>query len=377
MVLIALIAVSLIALFTGNTLMWRLLLLCLLMTLSGYIWVRLGLSGIEIQPANLHTAYHAGQQIDTSSVLNNTSPLPKFMLRVSQHGDLPGYDQRIALNLPGGGSYTWHTSANCLRRGRYELKTPSLEINDPFGIFRTERNGSTAQTVLVYPRVKELMLTDLATRTSGSPDKSRFSPSADEDISNVREYTAGDSLSRVHWRSTAHHGRLMVKEFSMDRSRSIWIVLDMCQSQGRRNQAENEAEAAVSVAASLAKYYLEKGSSVGLISEGDTPHVLLPRPGEEHYWCLMNALAVLKPEGAISIDELLTREHGRFKAGSLVLVVCHSANAKLIGRIRQMNHKGMTVSLVVPDSGIEVPSRELHDFYNHLASGGVPAYLAS
>jgi uncharacterized protein (DUF58 family) len=376
-VVIALVTVLLLALFTGNTLIWRLLLLCAIMTVSGYLWVRFGLSGMEIQTSPLLPAYHAGQEVDTSVVVNNASPLPKFMVKVSQRGGLPGYNRRLAINLPAGGSFDWHTTARCSRRGRYELWPPSMEISDPFGIFKMEKKTSETRTVTVYPKVKELTMTDVSSRAVASANNRHFKSGSGEDISNVREYTAGDSLSRVHWRSTAHHGRLMVKDFAIDRSRSIWIVLDMFRKPDRNSSTDLETEAAVSVAASLAKYYLEKGNSLGFITEGDSGHILLPRPGEEHYWCLMNALAVLKPEGYLPADELLVREHGRFKANSLVLVVSCSANEKLIGRLHQMNRKGLTALLIVPDTGTEANSRDINDFYVRLASSGIPAYIAA
>ena len=43
----------------------------------------------------------------------------------------------------------------------------------------------------------------------------------------VREYAFGDSISRVHWNSTARLGKLMSKEFDLDRSGDIWILVDL------------------------------------------------------------------------------------------------------------------------------------------------------
>ncbi len=42
----------------------------------------------------------------------------------------------------------------------------------------------------------------------------------------VREYVPGDPMKRIHWPSTAHKGRLMVKEFEQDPQADIWIFLD-------------------------------------------------------------------------------------------------------------------------------------------------------
>src|SRR5438552_3227765 len=46
-------------------------------------------------------------------------------------------------------------------------------------------------------------------------------------VSTIRDYQPGDSFNRIHWRSTARTGQLMVKEFELDPTAEVYLVLDM------------------------------------------------------------------------------------------------------------------------------------------------------
>ena len=46
------------------------------------------------------------------------------------------------------------------------------------------------------------------------------------DVSSVREYTAGDSVSRIHWLSTARVNQLMVKQFDRGSASHVWVLFD-------------------------------------------------------------------------------------------------------------------------------------------------------
>ena len=43
----------------------------------------------------------------------------------------------------------------------------------------------------------------------------------------MREYRPGDAFNRIHWPTTARTNRLMVREFELDPTVDVWIVLDL------------------------------------------------------------------------------------------------------------------------------------------------------
>ena len=98
---------------------------------------------------------------------------------------------------------------------------------DPFGLFPQEAVFAEKQRLLVYPRVVELP--DFAipsAQLTGDASRRRRAHVLSPQVSAVREYNPGDSVSRIHWPTTARIGKLMVKTFDQGRASDIWVLLD-------------------------------------------------------------------------------------------------------------------------------------------------------
>ena len=114
-----------------------------------------------------------------------------------------------------------------LSRGRYEVEEAKATIDDPFGLARSEVDLAAGGSLLVYPRLVAL---DRLFSESGAhaQDGRRLllrRPSG-FDLHSVREYEQGESLRKVHWRTTARRGQLMVKELEDAPRDEIAVVLD-------------------------------------------------------------------------------------------------------------------------------------------------------
>src|SRR5690606_21783269 len=110
--------------------------------------------------------------------------------------------------------------------------------------------------------------------------------------SGVRDYQPGDSFNRIHWRSTARKDRMLVKEFELDPLADVWIFLDLSESTlverpAARIGTENlyapppnlppsTEEYGVTIAASLAQYFVEKGRALGFATY--CPHREIVQP---------------------------------------------------------------------------------------------------
>src|SRR5258708_12655660 len=87
---------------------------------------------------------------------------------------------------------------------------------DPFGLFGRRVMLTGSKDLLVLPRV--LAISNFVLFTGGLPGRGRSSHRALHPTTNattIRDYTVGDALSRIHWRSTAHYNRLIVTEFDL------------------------------------------------------------------------------------------------------------------------------------------------------------------
>ncbi|MDH6227397.1 uncharacterized protein (DUF58 family) [Streptomyces sp. MJP52] len=97
-------------------------------------------------------------------------------------------------------------------RGRYPLGPLELRLADPFGMCELTRSFAARDMLTVVPRVEPLPPVRLGGGAQGYGDGRRRSMAvAGEDDVLPRGYRYGDDLRRVHWRSTARYGELMVR----------------------------------------------------------------------------------------------------------------------------------------------------------------------
>ena len=100
-------------------------------------------------------------------------------------------------------------------RGRYALDAADLVLGDPFGLAEARIALERHDTLLVYPRVFDLdgVFTD-AGAAGGDEGRALLHRTAGYDLHSIRDFQQGESLRRVHWRSTAKRRKLMVKELT-------------------------------------------------------------------------------------------------------------------------------------------------------------------
>src|SRR5260370_9634985 len=123
---------------------------------------------------------------------------------------------------------TWRARTVCKQRGRFQLGPVTATSGDPFGLFRRRIMLTVPKELLVLPRV--LPISSFVLFTGGLPGRGRSSRRALQTTTNattIRDYMAGDALSRIHWRSSAHYNKLMVKEFDLDPAVAAWVFLDL------------------------------------------------------------------------------------------------------------------------------------------------------
>src|SRR5262245_50582351 len=171
------------------------------------------------------------------------------------------------------------------RRGRYRVGPLALAASDPFGLARRAVPSVPDSEVLVRPRVHEIVApVAVGSRVSGESEvpAPRAMPSdLGDEFLTLREYEVGDDLRRVHWRSTARTGDLMIRQNEARwRSRAA-VALDVHPARHDVESFEVAVEATASVVARLVRLQrrVEVASSAGelLGTGGDPRHDVIDR----------------------------------------------------------------------------------------------------
>jgi uncharacterized protein (DUF58 family) len=151
-------------------------------------------------------------------------------------------------------------------RGRYRMDGAELLIADPFGLAEARIKMERADQMLVYPRVYELegLFTDGGT-PGGDRGRSMLHRASGYDLHSIREHQVGESLRRVHWRSTARRRRLMVKELQDTPRDEACVLLDGDAAAVTGMSPDSSFDMQVRAAASLLRRMSDAGQRSSLV----------------------------------------------------------------------------------------------------------------
>lgn len=189
----------------------------------------------------------------------------------------PGRLRNISTTRPGSLGYRYWPS----RRGWASVGPLIIEDRDPFALAVRETNTRAVSTQLVIPKVSALTVGPMpGPSAQAGPQTARSRERADDDVV-TREYRSGDALRRVHWRVTARHGELMVRQEEPQAGpharlivdtqtvgyRDVALVRDPVT--GRRAPDSASFEWSIRMAASTAVHLAERGYTVQLLSAAE------------------------------------------------------------------------------------------------------------
>jgi uncharacterized protein (DUF58 family) len=176
-----------------------------------------------------------------------------------------------------------------------------------------------------------------------------------EDDVTTREYRQGDDLRRVHWRSTARRGELMVRREEQPWQSRATLVLDRRRAAHHGQGRGSSFEWAVSAVASVAAHLVERGYAVRLVDgSGDAAHTTTPwvheagDRGEISGMAVLDALATVEPSGSIELQRAV-RAASRAATGGLVVAVLGRIDEVDATALAPLNQPGTScVALLAP-----------------------------
>lgn len=127
--------------------------------------------------------------------------------------ELPALQPRLARYVGRGNQISVQYDLRPPRRGIFAIGPLHVLVHDAFGLARSETVVGETQTLVVTPEVVPLGDTGLSVPAGdGEHRLVQRRASGDDDDAMTREYRSGDAMRRVHWRASARHGDLMVRQ---------------------------------------------------------------------------------------------------------------------------------------------------------------------
>lgn len=411
---IALTAICLAAgLVTGRSYFFNLTYIWGALLLVAALWSINSRSGVQFTRTPGASRTQVGHLFSERYSLTNTARLAKLWVVVDDGTDMPGYratsltglgllgpsdrlghkgTQVIGYLAPGETS-DWRIRTVCTSRGRFSLGPTDVHLGDPFGLFPHVHHLPARDHVVVLPAVVPVDLVPLRMgRRPGGEALRRRTHQVTPNASGIRPYLPGDSLNRIHWRSSAKWDELIVKEFEVDPLADVWIVLDgFADVQSGLPEAPvgpfsrtadpatflppHTEEYAISIAASLIVHFAQLERDVGLIAYGETRHVFQPARGQAHLQRLLEALAVIRLEGDLKLDEVLRVESMHIPRDAGVLLITPDVSPAIFDAAQDLSRLGRLPGVILLDAysfGGEHGSRAL---FERVSGVGIPSAL--
>jgi len=350
----------------------RLTIVFLVLLAANLLWTALSILGVTVIRTTRTTRKQVGEIFSENFEVVNTSFIPKVWLKVTDQAELSGQAGSRVLTWVGSKQSRTYLAYSFLeRRGWFNLGPSQIETGDLFGIFIFRRVFESNTKLLVIPHTVDIhqFPAPFGILPGGRALRQKtleVTPYA----AGVREFVHGDSLKRIHWPTSARKQKLIVKEFEKDPLAEVWIFLDareavhvhaedVTQSTGRdlwwikQRQAfqlpADTEEYAISIAASIAKYYIRQRREVGLVSAGQGYSILPAERGERQLGKILESLAVLRAEGDLPLWGLISSKLAHLARGSTVIIITPSSEEQMMTVVMELIQRGLMPVVILID----------------------------
>lgn len=345
----------------------------LVLFVLSWLWARYSVRKLIFRRSSTSGRVQVGEAFEERLMLDNLSVLPKLWVQIVDGSDLPGHRAGYVASMGGRKRAMWRVRTSCWQRGRFQLGPVNAISGDPFGLFRRHVSLAPSHELLVLPRV--LPITSFALFSGGLPGRGKSSRRALQTTTNattIREYVAGDALSRIHWRSSAHYNKLMVKEFDLDPAVDVWIFLDLNEAVQTGEDEISTEEYAVTIAATISVYLLRQDLSLGLIVNGEKRETLSMDRGDRQIERVLELLAVVRSGSGPDLKEALALDAFHLGRNTAAIIITPSNARDWHTGAQQLQRRGVQVAVIGLDAASfeEGPADE--DSLALLEGAGIP-----
>ena len=234
-------------------------------------------------------------------------------------------------------------------RGRYRFEAVRAIFEDPFGLARAEVELGTESTLLVYPRLVDLdRVFSQAGGLSQAGGKVLLRRVAGFDLHSVREYQHGESLRKVHWKTTAKRGALMVKELEDTPHDEVAVLLDA----DGRSVVGDSFDVQVRAAGSIMLMHVMRNRRSGLTVTSAPPESCHVASFDGEWRLALELLAAAEPNGSEPLTRFLGRDGSPAVHATELVAVTSSLDAALEDALLERSLARKPTSLVF----VEAPS---------------------
>ncbi len=200
--------------------------------------------------------------------------------------------------VPPRGTATLHYELLAPARGRFEFGNIAVRLRSPWGLVWRQTSVPAVESVKVYPdfRAAQRQVIE-AYRLGRQGERRQRLRGQGREFESLREFVTGDELRHVAWAASARRGKLVTRQYQIERSQSILLMLDCGRLMTARLGDLTKLDYAVNAALALAYVAVAGGDQVGLLTfTRRVDDFLPPRPGASQLGVILEHLHDVQPK---------------------------------------------------------------------------------
>ena len=246
-------------------------------------------------------------------------------------------------------------------RGSYGFGSVVGRIRSRFGLIWKQVRWPIAESVRVYPNIHEARKHELYAFRNREllvgRRRMRFKGQGRE-FESLREFVTGDEIHHISWSATARRGKLMTREYRVEKSQNVVVMLDTGRLMTARIGELTKVDHAINAALSISCVALAGGDNVGLLTFGrHVESFLAPRRSKDQLANIMEALyaiepAMIEPSYARAFNYLVANNRRRSLVIILTDLIDSEASADLLSHARLLMPRHLPLIVTIGDSDL-------------------------
>ena len=267
-----------------------------------------------------------------------------------------------------------------LKRGQFSFGRIAVRHLSRWRLAWCQTTAGEAITVKVYPnmrRAREAELRALGTRSFVAARRKSQWRGEGRDFESLRDYVLGDEMRHISWTATARRGKLVTRQYQMERDQTILVALDAGRLMTGRLENETKLDLAVHATLALMSAAARAGDNAGLLVFGRRIKAFLPpKRGAEHLDAALEALHAIEPEMiepsyARAFEFVSANSQRRSLVVVLTDLVDEEGSSELLSSLKLLRPRHLPLVVTIGDRDLKAVVRNPPEDENELFTQSV------
>ncbi len=206
--------------------------------------------------------------------------------------DLPSAPFQFSLDAGTRQAAVYHVTPQA--RGDYAFGDLYLRVRGRLGLVQRQLRVPAPRAVKVYPNLLETAKFNLMARRERLQQvgiRAARLQGAGREFESLRDYLPDDEMRRIDWKATARRGKLVARQYEVEKSQNVLLVLDVGRTMLAEIDGIQKLDYAINAALLLAYVATLSEDKVGLLVFADTVQAYLPpKKGRGQVYAILEAL---------------------------------------------------------------------------------------